>query len=143
MKEKHPIEPMLDEIANILRIFEENKNKSVDGDATPEEMVALANLEMQVRAASEAYFIALQREGLSDEEVVGFMQARDHMQPKDKAVLERLTKMGREVHAIYRALERALKKSRLRQAKTGRAFKGKKKSKKSLGIGFRKGWKRL
>ncbi len=135
---------MLDEIAAILKFLEDNKDKKIEGEPTDEELIAMANLELQVIAASQAYFIALEREGLTDEEVVKMMRNRDKMGEKDRHVFDRLTKMGREVHAIHRAIERAVMKTRQQQSKTGRTYKRKKKRvNQSLGIGFRKGWKRL
>lgn len=143
MKEKNPIEPLVDEISRILQYFHENKEVPITGDVTPEQAEMLMQLEMHVSAARTAYDIALKEEGLTPQDVKETMKKRGFMDPKSRDLLEKLERMEREARQIQFAIQHAIKNSRKITAKTGkRVTKGRPEGPR-LGIGFRKGWKPL
>ena len=148
MAEKNPLEPLLDQIAEILKTFDENKGKKIEGDPTDQDVADVMNVMNRVDALKKAYEITKEEQGLTDEDIRKSMREnRDQLSEKDKRLLDKIAKMRSEAKTKHDIVVNAVEKERRKKVKSGRMFKkGKKrksKTQKSLSISFRKGWKKL
>jgi hypothetical protein len=148
MAEKNPLEPLLDQIAEILKTFDENKGKQIEGDPTSQDVADMINVMNRVDALKKAYEITKKEQGLTEEDIQKTMREnRDRLSEKDQRLLDKIAKMRSEAKLKHDMVENAVEQERRKKVKSGRMFKkGKKrksKAQKSLSISFRKGWKKL
>jgi len=147
MKEENPFDPLLDEIAEILTIYEKNKTKPLVGDPTPEDGVAMVNLINRVFAMEQAYKETLKNQGMTDQDVQTILaKDRNHLPPKQKQILDRFDRLKKEATQELRTIDVAIRAEKRKIATTGNVFKGAssmKDKKKNVHLSFRRGWKKM
>ena len=144
MAKKHPIEPLVDQVSEILNLYDQHLDDKIEGDLTPELVAMMANLEMRMGAAREALRLTMEKENLTELDLIKIVRNKERMPPQEKKILDRLAKLGNEVRTLHRAMERQVEADRQTMAKTGKKLKRRLgDSSTNLGIGFRKGWRKL
>jgi len=148
MPEENPIEPFLDQISEILKTYEENREKKLTGSPSSKDIADLMNLMSRVDAMKEAYEIAKKEQELTEDEITKAIHEKaEQASPKHKQILKKIESMQKEIKLEHEVIEKTIKQERRKKVQSASMFKSKKKkgakSQKSLHISFRKGWKKM
>lgn len=69
MKDEYPLEKLLDQIGDLLKIIKENEDKPLSSAVPPEVEVLLSQLEQEVAILSDAQQKVFTQSGITDEEI--------------------------------------------------------------------------
>jgi len=148
MPEQNPLEPFLDQISEILKTYEENREHKLTGSPSSKDVAELMNLMARVDAMKQAYEIAKKEQGLTEEEITKAIHEKsEQVSPKHKQIMKKIESMRKEIHLEHDIIDKTIKDERRKKVQSSNMFKSKKKkggrSQKSLHISFRKGWKKM
>lgn len=148
MSEKNPLEPLLDQISDILNLFEQNRETQLKGNPSAQNIADLMNVMARVDAMKQAYEEAKKATGLTEEDINKAMRDKsDHVDPKYQKLLSKIDRMRKEASFNSKMIGHTIEAERRKKVESSNLFKTKKKrkqkSQKSLSISFRKGWKKM
>ncbi|NGX58840.1 MAG: hypothetical protein K940chlam3_01748 [Chlamydiae bacterium] len=147
MSEENPLEPFLDQISEILKTYDENREKKLVGNPSEGDIADLMNIMGRVDAMKKAYEAAKKEQGLTEEDITKALQKdQEKATPKHRQILKKIESLRKDIHLEHKIIDKTLKEERRKKIQSGSTFKTKKKGKKtqkSLHISFRKGWKKM
>lgn len=142
----NPLEPIIDQIADILKKTEEELKNPSSKQISESVFKEVERLEKLVQAYVRVHQVLLKESGLDEKKIKQIIaHVPENTPKKDRLVLERLTKLQRDVVEAKTLFERETKR-RGGAALTDQERKqkeGAKRKKKFRGIGERDSWKKL
>jgi len=128
MPEQSPLEPFLDQIAEILSAYDENRDKTLTGSPSSEDIAELMNLMGRVDAMKKAYEIAKQEQGISEDEIdQALKKESEQVSPKHKQILKKIEGMRKDIHLEHSIIDKTIKEERRKKVQASNIFKTKKK----------------
>lgn len=149
MSEENPLEPFLDQISEILKIYDQNREKKLAGNPSYSDVASLMNILGRVEAMKKAYEQTKIEQGLTEDDITKALQKKpEQLTPKHQQILKKIEHLREDIQLEQRVIDKTLKKERRKKIQTGTVIKSNKgKRKKSdqrpLHISFRKGWKKM